>query len=356
MSARYGLPVLLIGLVLAFSVLTPDTFANADNYEAILVSQTVVIVVALAAMLPLIVGEFDLSISANAGLSNVIVVGLVVRQDWPPLLSIVAALLASTAIGVVNGYVITRLNVNTVITTLATSSIIAGLVRLYTGNSDISGAPESLTRFGRDEFLGFRYTIWYTAIIAIVVYVILERTATGRRLYATGFGRRASELAGIPTRRYVFATFASAGLLCGIAGVMLGTRLGAASQNSLGSLLIPAFTAAFLGATTIRPGRYNVIGAVIAALFTATAISGLQQMGVPSWVEPTLNGVALIVAVALSQLMIRAQETRARKEQEARIRRAGETTVSDHELAPRMESDAHAETADVESPDSLAHP
>jgi ribose transport system permease protein len=152
-------------------------------------------------------------------------------------------------------------------------------------------------------------------IVAILLGVVLGALPIGRRMYATGGNEAAARLTGIETRRYVIGAFVASAFLSGIAGVVLGSRLGTASPSTGASLLLPAFAGAFLGATTVRPGRFNVAGTIIAVYTLAIAVSGLQQLGAPVWFEPVFNGSALILAVASSQWALR-QRRRSAKSRE----------------------------------------
>ena len=311
----YALPIFLAVFVAVFCFLLPDSFATADNFRSILDDQSVVVIAAFAAMLPLIVGQFDLSIGANAALSNTLVVGLCVNEGWPIGLAFAAAVLVSVFVGLVNGLLVIKLQVNAFVATLGMATILAGMASLYTGDTSVVNAPDSLTAIARTEVLGISLAVVYMVVIAAVLFVVLRHLTFGRKMYGVGGNRRAAELTGVPANSYIIGSFVAAGLMAGLAGAILGSKLGASAGDPASALLLPAFAAAFLGATTLTPGRFNVLGTVIAVYFLAVAISGLQQLGAAPWVEPTFNGVALIVAVASSGLAFRTRAARARKEQ-----------------------------------------
>ncbi len=313
--ARFGVPVLLILLIIVFSSLSPDAFFTLDNLKATLATQSVLVLLALAAMVPFVVGEFDLSPAANASLANVVCAGFIINQGGSTWLAIVLALLASTIVGFANGLVVVKLRVPALIATLAMATVLEGVQLLYTGGGQILGAPESLTQIARSEVLYLPAAVVYAAAVAVVAYVVLDRRVVGRRLYAVGGNRRAAELSGVPVQRYVVGAFTGAGVLAGIGGVILASRLGNATVGSADSLLLSMFAAVFLGATTITPGRYNVPGTVVAVLFLAVALSGMQYLGAPVWSQPLFNGLVLIAAVSLSAWMARRNAAAARKEQ-----------------------------------------
>jgi ribose transport system permease protein len=313
---RFGLPLIVVGVVALFWALEPATFGTGRNFSVTLDQQMPVLIAALAVTIPLVIGEFDLSVGANVSLANTLVVGLTTRQGLPILLAVVLAILASAVVGVVNGAVVVRFKVNAFVATLATGTIVTGLSLAYMGSLDLFGAPDGLTRAARDTaVLGIPNTIPFAAAVAIVLFVALNFLPVGRRMRAVGGNRRASELTGIPVTRYVVGSFVAGGALSGVAGVMMGMQLGASSASSLGTLLLPAFAAAFLGATAIEPGRFNVPGTVVAVCFLAFTVNGLQLAGVSGWIQPVVNGAALLAAVSLSAWALRLRSARLRSEQ-----------------------------------------
>ena len=150
----------------------------------------------------------------------------------------------------------------------------------------------------------------YQIIVGLVVWYTLAHTPFGRYLESIGSNEEAARLVGINVTRMIWASFVISGVLGAIAGVLETSRAGSASAETGAAFLFPAFTAVFLGATTIRPGRYNVWGTLVGTYFVAISVSGLTLLGANIWVSPTFNGVALLVAVALSPLIARARESR----------------------------------------------
>jgi ribose transport system permease protein len=313
-TGRFGVPAILVVLAIVFSFMRPESFATWENYRAILNTNSEVVILALGAMLPLIAGEFDLSVPANAGMANVVVLGLTVNQGLATWLAIVLAILASTIVGVANGIIVVFFKVSAFITTLGMASILQAIDLWYTGGGQILNGPVSLTRFSQNSVLGLPLPIVYTVVVGVVFYITLNHLPAGRKLYAVGGNRRAAELTGIGVSRYLIAAFVVSGLFAGLVGVILGARLGSATVDSTSSLLLPVFAAVFLGATTILPGRFNALGTWVSVYFLAVAISGLQHLGAPGWAEPMFNGTVLVLAVALSGWAFRRRAARARKE------------------------------------------
>jgi ribose transport system permease protein len=318
--ARYGLVLILVALVVGFSLAKPSSFATVENYRAILNNQAVVVLLALAAMMPLIIGEFDLSVASILGVAQALVTGLCAIQGLPPGLAVPIAVAVGALLGLVNGVTIVKFKINAFVTTLASGTVMGGLVIWYTGGAPIyQGVPESLTRLARGYLFGVPLPVVYVVLVAAVLWFVLGRLPVGRRLYAVGGNRRAAQLSGIPADRILIATFVASGLLAAISGVVLGSQLGSVVPGGESAYLLPAFAGAFLGATAIEPGRFNPIGTVLAAYALSVAVSGLQQLGAPFWVQPVFNGAILIIAVGLSGYAARVKATRARARQLARI-------------------------------------
>ncbi|ABL80333.1 MULTISPECIES: ABC transporter permease [unclassified Nocardioides] len=320
--SKFALVVVLIALALTFSLMRPESFGTVDNFKAIADNYAVVLLLACAATLPLIVGQFDLSFGSLFAFVQMIVVGNVINKGWSVPSALLVAFMAATLVGLINGVAVAKFKISSFIATLASGSILTGLSLAYSkGESVFGAAPDSLTRIARSEFLGMRLPIWYSVVVVIVLAIVLHRTPVGRRMYATGSNERAALLTGIPARRYVMATFVLAAWLAAAAGVVIGSRIGAATPDSGSTMLIPAFAGAFLGSTAFTGGRFNIPGTVVAVLVVGITVTGLQQLGAALWVEPVFNGIVLFAAVGLSAWMSRLRAARARK---ARLRELSE--------------------------------
>jgi ribose transport system permease protein len=326
--ARYGLALILLALLAGFSLAKSSSFATWDNYRSILNNEAVIVLLGLGAMLPLIAGEFDLSVSASLGMAGSLVTGLCALQGLPPALAVPLAVLAGAMLGLINGLIIVKLKITAFVATLATGTVVGGLVTWYTGGSPIyEGVPESLTGMTRGSVAGIPLPVIYMAVVAALLWFALGRLPVGRRLYVVGGNRRAARLSGIRADRLVVASFIMSGVLAALAGVVLGSELGSYTPGGESAYLLPAFACAFLGATAIQPGHFNPIGTVLGAYVLSVAISGLEQLGAPAWVQPVFNGTVLVVAVGLSGYATRIKAAQARARQLARIGGGGQHGV-----------------------------
>lgn len=302
---RYGLVVLLVLVVIYFS-LTTDAFDTQANFRSIVGNNSVLAIAALAAIVPLVGGQFDLSVGSVLGITSIATAAALSRFDVPLPLAMLIGVGLGAFIGLLNGLLIARVGVNAFITTLGTATVLGGIVQWYTeGQSIVTGIPDSLTNLGSGTWLNLPRTLFFLVAFALLLWYILAYTPYGRYLHAVGSSPESARLTGLPVPRIVMLSFVLSGTLAGVAGVMQVARSGLANPQIGPNFVLPALAAAFLGATAIRPGRYNVPGTVLAVFFLAATVSGLTLAGVAPWVEPTFNGTALIVAVAMSTVIAR---------------------------------------------------
>jgi len=308
--SRYGVLILLILLIAGFSVWQQDRFFTLGNFAAILTGQAIPLIIAIAVIFPLAAGEFDLSVAAN--LSFIAIwVAWTSASGWPLALVFVSAIVLGALIGAINAFFVVKVGINAFIATLAMSTILVGMNLLVTnGQLLFRGIPAELKTVALSNFVGLPLIVWYSLIICVVAWYVLEYTPFGRYIRATGSGRIAARLSGVRTAPTLSYTFIIAGALAGLAGFLLTSRIGSANPASGPEFLLPAYAAAFLGATVIQQGLFNVWGTVIGALVLAVGITGLTLAGAPFWLPYVFNGVALLLAVSLSVLSTRKREGR----------------------------------------------
>lgn len=303
-GARFALPALLVVFIIVFSLLEPATFPTLNNARTVLSTQSVLALVALGALLTLVIGEFDLSLGAQMGLSALLVPGLSAHGTLPIPLAIVAAIVVTMIVGLINGLLVAKLKVNSFIATIGTAALIGAVVLAYSGGTVIfDGVPTELLVIASFAPLGIPGPIIYVTVISVAVWLLLKRTPFGRYMAAVGGSKDAARLSGINTDRVTIVTFVLAGALAGAGGVVMAGQLGSGNPAVGPSYLLPAFAAVFLGATAYFVGQFNVWGTITAVVTLATGVAGLNLMGLPNWVEPAFNGIALLAAVALTRYL-----------------------------------------------------
>jgi ribose transport system permease protein len=303
MAERLALPVAWGILCIVFSIVRPDTFPTVDNFATIFGSQAVLVVLTLALLVPLTAGDYDLTIAANATLSAMVVAILNANHGWAIGWAILAALGIGAFVGFVNGGLVVLLGADSLIVTLGTSTFIAGVVLWISDSQTITGVSEGLTTWVVDKRLfSIPLEFYYALGIGVVMFYVFEFTPLGRRLLFVGRGRSVARLSGLRVGRLRWGAMVASGVISAFAGVLYAGTIGAADPTSALAFLLPAFAAAFLGATSIQPGRFNPFGAIVAVYFLVTGITGLQLLGAQSYVQNLFYGGALVLAVALSQL------------------------------------------------------
>lgn len=299
---RYGLLV-LFALVVAFFALSGETplFTSTANVRNVLSNQSVLGIIAIGSVIPLAAGQIDLSVGPTAGLCSVGAAGLMSKSDQPLVVAALGGLAVGAAVGLLNGILVARLGINSIIATLGTTSIIAAVVQWYTsGLALTTGISPDLVTIGLGTWLGIPRPFYFLLGAAVMVWYLLEYTPLGRYVYAAGTNPKAAELVGIDVNKLVLGSFVSAGVLAGVAGVLLVAVQSGGNPQIGPTFTLPALAAAFLGATTIKPGRYNIPGALAAVFFLAFSVNGLTLWGAKPWVSDLFNGVALIVAVGVA--------------------------------------------------------
>jgi ribose transport system permease protein len=304
---RYAL-VILFALTFLFFSLWPKTataFHSLANIQNVLSSQAVVGILAMAIIIPLTCGEFDFSVGSIAGLTQVLCAGFLTRIGMPLGLAILVPIGIGAFVGLSNGNTVARIGVNSLIVTLGVSTVLTGIVLWYTsGQSILIPTTSELVKLASGTWLGIPRTVYYLAVVALGVYYLLEHTPYGRYLQSIGSNADAARLVGLRVDRLVMLAFVISGALAGFAGILWVGSNGTASPQ-LGGIpeTLEALAAAYLGATAIKPGRFNVLGALVAIFFLAFTVTGLSLAGVQTWINYVFNGAALFVAVLISTII-----------------------------------------------------
>lgn len=302
-GGRYGTVIGLLILVAVFTVLKPAVFPTIRNFLNIFNQISLLGVCAAGLTVCLVMNEFDLSIGAIATLGAVLTAGWL--PHMPTLLGILAVLGVCVIIGLINGLIITTLRVSSFMTTLGTMTVLTGFSYWYTSGSGAilySGIPEGFLRVGKGTFLYIPYLVFFMFGILLILHLVLNHTITGRRMYAVGGNPEAARFGGIPLARLKVLGFMISGLLAGLTGVLLVARLGLAEPTIGDRFLFDSFTAAFLGAATIRIGRFHILGTLIGALFLGTILDGFTLLDVPYHLQLVVQGAILIAAVTSAGL------------------------------------------------------
>lgn len=292
----------LVLLLAFFTWQLPGTFLTLDNMRSILQQQSVLIVLAIGVTFVLVIGEFDLSFSFTVGLAAAVAILLMSALGMSPLVAMLAAVAVGGLVGVANGLAVAWGRAPAFIATLAVGSAATGVEQLLTGNSTISsGIPVEYLYFTLQGFGGLPTSTWLTLLLVALAIVALTFTRYGRRVRATGLNPTAVTLAGTSVRWIRLSAFVIMGLLAGLAGVMVSSLGGSYFPNSGAGLLLPPYSAVFLGAAIIGRGRFGPLASVYGVVFIALLERGLTMMNQQAAVILIIEGVVLVTAVILAR-------------------------------------------------------
>ncbi|MBX3194634.1 MAG: ABC transporter permease [Microbacteriaceae bacterium] len=292
---------IFVVMFVIFSLWIPQKFLQVGVWRSLLDAEALTGLAALAALIPLIAGSLNLAIGAQVGFAAIVSAWLLGKAGLPILVQLPAVVLSGALIGLVTGLVITRLRVEPIIATLGISSILLAGMAWVSGSQQILGLGDEYKLIATTQFGGVTIPVYVLLAVALLSWYVLERTPVGRRAYAAGYNPEAARLAGVHVERLRIWTLVAGGAIAALAGALLTSRINAGDPTVGPSFLLPALTAVFLGSTQFRGGRFNVWGTIVAMYVLAVGIKGLQLAGSPRWVNDLFYGVALVLAVALSQ-------------------------------------------------------
>jgi ribose transport system permease protein len=304
---RYAVVITLLLFVVAFSLLLPRTFFTLGNFRTIVSSQAVLMILSLGLSLPLTSGEFDLSIGSMLGCAAVLTAFFAGQMHFPLPAVILATILVGVLAGALNAFFVVRMGVNAFIGTLGVSTMLTGVTLAVSDGQILNTVPQPLVDFVQHQIFGLAVPVYVGFALAIALWQLYEHTPLGRHLFFVGEGREAARLVGLQVDRLRMGAFVASGAISAVAGIFTAGQLGAADPSVGPNFLLPAYAAAFLGATTIKPGRFNAWGTVVALYLLVTGVTGLELLGASSWVQEMFNGAALLVAVAFARFVAREQ-------------------------------------------------
>ena len=251
----------------------------------------------------IVAGDWDLSVGRVAGLAGIVAVSSI-AAGVPTYIGILAALVTGIFIGCINGVLITKVGVPSLIVTLGMMTVCSGISLTWTrGLAIYKTLPDSFTFWG-SGYIGFiPVPIYIMVIIVILSYILLNKTKTGRYIYAIGGSKTVASLSGISVARYRFIGLVISSFLAALAGVVLMGRLGSGHPTAGGRFLMEGLVSVVLGITTIKPGKPNILGSLIGVLIMGTLANGLTVAGVPSYPQEIVKGVVMITAVVAAVLI-----------------------------------------------------
>jgi ribose transport system permease protein len=296
----YGTIIVLATMLVIFSALQPRTFATVGNFRNIINDMAIGTIVAAGLTVPLVAGDFDLSIGYVASFCGLLVVGLLSSSGLAIPLAIVLVVGLGTIIGIINGIVVSKIGVNAFIATLGTGTIVVGLNYAYSGGIPLQlTQSREFTSIAIGRIGGVPHLVIIMAAVLALLWVILNRTVQGQHIKAIGVSAESARRAGVAVDRSRIVAFAIASTCAAIGGVLMASNLGSGQVTAGDSFMLTSFSAAFLGSAALREGQFHILGTLIGVLTVAVGNNGLAMVGAPIFTQFLFTGSLLVVAVAL---------------------------------------------------------
>ncbi len=307
---RYGLLLVLVAIVIVFSVAEP-AFVRVNNLFIILQSVSIVALLALGVTLTMAVGGLDLSIGAVAAMSLMIASYVMVVLEWNAFAAIVISLMGGALVGLLNGWLIVRMRIPDILATLGSMFLVIGVQLIPTGGRSIAvgmtlpNGRETEGVFSAAFLAMGRARLWdtvpipvlITTVVALAVWLFLERTRIGRLFYAIGGNEQAARLAGAPVQRYKLLAYVLSAVLASAGGLLLAARLGRGDVSSGNGLVLDALGAALIGFAVLGAKKPNAFGTLVGALLVATLLNGLTMLNAPYYAQDFVKGLVLVLAL-----------------------------------------------------------
>jgi ribose transport system permease protein len=301
MSTEVQLLVALLVLYAVFAIAYPSQFATASNLENMARQGGVLLVVAIGQMIAIVVGGFDISVGATMGFTSV-VAALIMTEHGGVAAGVVVGVAAGAAVGLLNGVMIARLRISPFVATLAMLSFLIGFGNHLSDGASVSGLPDAYKYFGKADWGPIPSSLGIALIVLVLAWVLLARTRAGLYIYSIGGSRDTCRLAGVPVARYEVLTYTVTGLLAGVAGIMIGSRV-SVGQAELGSgYELTSIATAVIGGAVIGGGVGRLSGVVLGVAFLSVLNTGMDIAGVGEFLQRMVTGGVLVLAVIVSQL------------------------------------------------------
>lgn len=301
---QFGLLGIWVFMIGAFGLLRPDSFLSMATFSGIISSQAVLLILGLGLLPSLTSATLDLSAPFTLGLAITLVGQLNVVMQWPIWITIPTVILCCALVGAVNAFFVVGLNVDSIVVTLGTGTVLSGAA-LGINLVPTTGISPALVNLARYQVLGLQLVFFFGLALTLATWYFFTYTITGRHLFFVGAGPDVARLTGINVNRFRAGSLIYGAAVAGIAGILLAGTLGSSSPTIGGTYLLPVFASIFLGATTIKPGRFNAWGTLIAVYFLTTGVTGLELLGVSGWINHVFYGAALVLAAALTPMATR---------------------------------------------------
>jgi ribose transport system permease protein len=299
---RYGVLIAFAAVIIFFS-LERSVFLSLSNFRAVFAGAAALSVIAAVLTVPMIMGDFDLSVGYNTQVLGAIVVTLMSFRGWATGTSIIVTILIGSVIGLMLGSLIAWSKVSAFVITLGAGILLQGVeLRITQGKTIFQGLEASYVKLAQDKFLTFTLPVWIALIVSIILWYVTRHTVLGRRMAAVGGNQEAARLSGINVEFMRTAGFVIVGIGAAVAAVIITSQAASDYADAATGLLIPAYAGVFLGAAVLRPGEFHIWGTLIGVLFMSFIQNGLTLMNYSSSTTNVIQGGIFIAAVLTSRI------------------------------------------------------
>lgn len=299
---RYGVLIAFAAVIIFFS-LENSVFLSLSNFRAVFSGAAALSVIAAVLTVPMIMGDFDLSIGYNVQVLGAVVVTLMAFRGWATGTSIIATIGIGAFIGLLLGSLIAWSKVSAFVITLGAGILLQGVeLRITQGHTIFQGLEASYVKLAQDKFLTFTLPVWIALVVSIFLWYVTRHTVLGRRMAAVGGNQEAARLSGINVEAMRTAGFIIVGIGAAVASVIITSQAASSYPDSATGLLIPAYAGLFLGAAILRPGEFHIWGTLIGVLFISVIQNGLTLLNYSSSTTNVVEGAIFIAAVLTSRI------------------------------------------------------
>jgi ribose transport system permease protein len=297
-AVRHAMVVVML-FVVAFFLYKSARFGTVENMTTILIAAAPFALIALGQTLVILTGGIDLSVGSVIAASAMAGAYVAKASAGNLLLTILVAVAVGLVAGAINGFVVSRMNVPPFIATLGMLTLASGAAYVIGGGAPINGLPANFGSIANTQILGLKIPVILMILCIIAFAIIMKRTSYGMRVYAVGGNRLAAEIAGVKSKRVLFSVYTISGVLAGVSGLMLASRVISGAPNLGQGYELDAIAAVVIGGASLMGGRGTVWGTAIGLLLIQTLNNGLDLLIVPSYWQDVIKGVLIVLAVAI---------------------------------------------------------
>lgn len=300
--SQYAICLVLLCMIVFLALFT-NSFFTVQNIINVLRQVSINGVMAMGVTLIIVTGGIDLSLGSMLAFAGVVATSFAHPEPHCPLIIIIlVGIVVGGICGMTNGFLVAHLKIPAFIATLGMTTVARGAALVYSDGRPIIDLSPSFKQFGQGSLLGVPVPIYVFVAVIILSVILLHKTRFGRYIYAIGGNQEAAKASGVNIKAVLFSVYAFAGILCGVAGVMLASRTGAGAPNAGSGYELDAIAAAVLGGTSTSGGKGTIVGTIAGILIMGILSNGLDILNVSSYIQQIIKGVIIVGAVLLDQI------------------------------------------------------